>query len=352
MKLGLVECFVIDGATNHCTIETTDYFESVTLYWSTNTQGYDLNHFVGTFSSKEFDFKRVQNDNRRIYYHLEFNDGTKLVTGERILKIPGMYNFRDMGGYPTKDGRHVQWGLLYRGDQLYNLQDEGVEYVESLGLKSVIDFRSKGEIEQFPNRKIKTVDNNFNFSPEAEIAVFAGKLQNNEISDKGEQLREIAQEKLSENPKAGAQNMIDQQRKFVTDEEAIESFRNTIRVVLEAHNAPIFQHCKGGKDRTGFAALIQLALLGVEEKYLIYDYMLTRVARSEKNKRYYQNFLDLTGNKEYADYFYALFDTNEEYIQAALSEIDSTYDSIVSYAKDKYRLTDADIERLRDFYLV
>ncbi len=32
----------------------------------------------------------------------------------RLLNFEGIDNFRDLGGYPTADGRQVKWGVLYR----------------------------------------------------------------------------------------------------------------------------------------------------------------------------------------------------------------------------------------------
>lgn len=33
----------------------------------------------------------------------------------RVVPIPGARNLRDMGGYPTRDGRRVRQAMLYRG---------------------------------------------------------------------------------------------------------------------------------------------------------------------------------------------------------------------------------------------
>ena len=35
---------------------------------------------------------------------------------ERLLPFQGFFNFRDLGGYPTADGRLVRAGRLYRAD--------------------------------------------------------------------------------------------------------------------------------------------------------------------------------------------------------------------------------------------
>jgi protein-tyrosine phosphatase len=37
---------------------------------------------------------------------------------QRRLDFEGAVNFRDVGGYSTRDGRRTCWGRLYRSDSL------------------------------------------------------------------------------------------------------------------------------------------------------------------------------------------------------------------------------------------
>ena len=34
----------------------------------------------------------------------------------RLLPLVGAYNFRDLGGYPTANGRRTRWGRLFRSE--------------------------------------------------------------------------------------------------------------------------------------------------------------------------------------------------------------------------------------------
>ena len=45
---------------------------------------------------------------------------------ERILRIDGVINFRDLGGYQTADGNSVKWGRVYRSAQLDRLTEQGI----------------------------------------------------------------------------------------------------------------------------------------------------------------------------------------------------------------------------------
>ncbi len=60
----------------------------------------------------------------------------------RLVRLDAVHNFRDLGGYPTVDGRTTRWGLVYRADGLYRLTDTDLDVVRRLGLRSVIDLRT------------------------------------------------------------------------------------------------------------------------------------------------------------------------------------------------------------------
>ena len=70
---------------------------------------------------------------------------------QRHLPIEGTYNFRDVGSYRTADGRAVRWRTLFRSDSLHRLTPAGKREVLALGVRSIIDLRSAGEIVDWPN---------------------------------------------------------------------------------------------------------------------------------------------------------------------------------------------------------
>ena len=39
------------------------------------------------------------------------------------IYLQGAHNVRDLGGYPTTDGRATRWGMLYRSDALNELTE-------------------------------------------------------------------------------------------------------------------------------------------------------------------------------------------------------------------------------------
>jgi len=67
------------------------------------------------------------------------------VTPIRHFKLSGASNFRDLGGYPTSDGRTVRWRQIFRSNHLGNLTDDDVSVLRELGVRSAFDFRGTEE---------------------------------------------------------------------------------------------------------------------------------------------------------------------------------------------------------------
>ena len=64
----------------------------------------------------------------------------------RWVALDGAFNFRDLGGYATRQGARVRWGSLYRSDALHHLSAGDVEVLAGLGVDRVIDLRAPEEI--------------------------------------------------------------------------------------------------------------------------------------------------------------------------------------------------------------
>ena len=69
-------------------------------------------------------------------------DGGGQRVAVRLLPLEGGRNFRDLGGYPTLDGRRVRWGRVFRSGMMANLTDADYDYLSALGIRVVCDFRS------------------------------------------------------------------------------------------------------------------------------------------------------------------------------------------------------------------
>ena len=65
----------------------------------------------------------------------------------RRVVLEGCLNFRDLGGYPARDGRVVRPGLLYRSDALHLVTPSDIAILrDKLGIGTIVDLRSSEEL--------------------------------------------------------------------------------------------------------------------------------------------------------------------------------------------------------------
>ncbi len=186
---------------------------------------------------------------------------TNTTPGARI-DLEGALNLRDLGGWPTVDGRIVRHGVAFRCDRLSGLTDADHGVLVALGIRTVIDFRYEREVTDDPSRLWPTVEHHL------EIPM-AGKL---------------AQEKsFLERAFAGEMTGIDDDWVFrsyvdiLTDHGA--DYGRAIRQVFAG--GPTLFHCTAGKDRTGIMAMLLLSIAGVDREAILDDFDLSNRYRAQ-----------------------------------------------------------------------
>jgi protein-tyrosine phosphatase len=353
MEIKYMEAFPLAGEKTELNIVTDEkILEEYQLYWTEEKDPFTKNrNFLLSSREKKLVFHAPPEKRKQIYFIIEWKNEAPMLFGYRILPAAGMYNLRDMGGYITRSGKRIKWGVGYRSDYFAFLEDDGLEYVKSLGIKTIIDYRSEGEIKRSPNRDMGEGTVTYICDPDAHTAMAAGILHNNENLTKEESIVKQAQLAVEENPNAGDLRMIRQQLHFVMSKESRKAFGTSLRLLSLPENNPGVQHCRGGKDRTGFGAMLLQGILEVPKELMIYDYMLTKRARAEKNVRYYQKYLELAKDERVADYLFSLFDTKPEYIEASIDKILEDYGTVREYAKEVLSIDDSMIGRLEDIFL-
>jgi protein tyrosine/serine phosphatase len=171
----------------------------------------------------------------------------------RIIELQGLYNVRDLGGHSVSDGAVVRTGLLYRGAGLHQLGDADVEAVTALGLRTVFDLRTPGELRRFGE------------FPSDRVAVVRHHAPMLKHTWRREQDSGTAVEMLG--------------RRYAS---MLESGRDAVRVVVERigdpEALPAAFFCAAGKDRTGVMAAILLAMLGVPDDEIVADYALSEAS--------------------------------------------------------------------------
>ena len=67
----------------------------------------------------------------------------------RFVTLQGCFNFRDLGGYRTQDGRSVKWLRLFRSDAIHYATPDDISRLQGeLGIFTVLDLRNPEEIQR------------------------------------------------------------------------------------------------------------------------------------------------------------------------------------------------------------
>ncbi|MDH6307131.1 protein-tyrosine phosphatase [Dysgonomonas sp. PFB1-18] len=254
----------------------------------------------------------------RIYFELAIND-ERIILAEKHLPMAGGYNFRDLGGIKTKEGRTVKWGKLFRADELSNLTIEDIKYLSSIPITSVIDFRAQNETKRSPDKLPATV--HFTYP----IAITPGNL-----STEG-----IQANLLKTNIDTHMKHM---NRLLVSDPACVRAFRIFFAIVQNNLSAPLIFHCSAGKDRAGMATALILFALGVDEETVMQDYLLSKIYLSDK----YDAFIAKYPRAE------SIFTVKRMFLQAGINQIKRDHGSIMNYLT---KVLKVDIARMRRLYL-
>lgn len=176
---------------------------------------------------------------------------------DRLVALDGVHNFRDLGGYTMGDGRMIGWGRLFRADGLYRLTDADLELLDAIGVRTVIDLRSAGEIEKFGTFPFERHAVAFHALPIIDATWRDADIPDFDESEQGE---------------------IDFLTWAYRDMLAVggDRFAQAIRQLAVPESAPAVFHCAAGKDRTGVLAALVLGGLGVHHDVIVADYGLTR----------------------------------------------------------------------------
>lgn len=259
------------------------------------------------------------NDSVRIYYQLVTEQG-KAILADKHLPMEGGYNFRDLGGIKTKDNRFVKWGKFFRTDELGKLTESDLFYLSSIPITSVVDFRTKREIELTPDKYPSSVKNKI------ELNINPGNINIEGLTE--EDLNKISFDSV----------MIAMNKAFVTDSGIIGQYKEFFRILQEEENIPLIFHCSAGKDRTGMGAALILFALGVDEDTVMKDYLLSNTYLGNKYDDYKKKYPQLE----------PMFVVKPEYMQTSIDAMKENYGSIDNFLTDKLGI---DLVKFREKYL-
>ena len=185
--------------------------------------------------------------------------------GTRV-ELGGLYNVRDLRGYPAHDTRMVRTGMLFRSSSLHRLDDEQAWH--DFGARCVVDLRYDRERNAFPLPEFIANDTHAPLLPDEWRSDPQAKL-----GPAHEFLNSVFHDMLA----LGRQ-----------------SFREILHELARPDAYPAVFFCMAGKDRTGVLAAVLLSVLGVSEADIVSDFELSgdEVVAMVDYLRTHENFED------------------------------------------------------------
>jgi protein-tyrosine phosphatase len=231
-----------------------------------------------------------------------------------------VFNFRDVGGYPTKDGRTIRNGALFRADNLGGLKDADRERFTALGVRTIVDLRQPKEIDELGGR-----------APD-----WACDVWHNVALKNPRWLEEDYSEAEGVAPYLIA-------RYLESAELTGGEYARVLAILADPASAPVAVHCLGGRDRTGMVFALLLDLLGVPDDVIAADYHFTERA----TERFMAWYRTVKPDGQFPPY---LMTTPAEVILSVLDRLRGKYGSIEAYVV-AHGLTPDAITALRELYL-
>ncbi len=247
----------------------------------------------------------------------------------RIPPLAGALNFRDLGGYFTQDGRSVRWRILYRSGTTHALTAEDLQVISDSGIRYAYDLRSNRERSKYPSRLTEIANLRYRFRDHEQLP---GNLK---------QLLRSADGR----PEHSRRRMLSMYRQLPYEFQA--PLQSIFRHLIDA-DLPLVFNCTAGKDRTGVAAALIFAALGVARDAILEDYLLTaefferscEVLIGEVNGGSYEGV-----PREVWEPFMRVY---PEYLNAMFDELDASHGSVARYLGAQLGIDGAALERLRD----
>jgi len=283
----------------------------------------EAEHVATASSAGVFDFKRRLD--RRPYFILRDQaDGKVRRVAERNLPLERGSNFRDIGGYPTVDGRHVRWGAIYRTAAMPDLSERDHRYIRQLGIREDIDLRSSDERSVWPDKlPLETgalyISNDYKFD--------RTKLAYSDwLTELRPQLRQMFQ-------------------------------------ALLRHDGAVIVHCSAGQDRTGIATALILFALGVPQNVIVDDYLLSAYYREPRyevsavdlgrfQENAYVQFIEQIGGTDPRQKPEPLYDNQGiPYLMSAFDDMSRHWGSVMTYLRGELGVGPVEVQRLRLIYL-
>lgn len=249
-------------------------------------------------------------------------------SAKRHVVLQGAANFRDLGGYETKDGHHVKWGEIYRSADMSKLTDDDLKVLKDRNISTDVDLRGYKESAAAPDKTNPGTDY---------ILCPAG---SNNLND---WMKNMAQMKGN----SGDSLMVIFYGKTDSLAARYKPFFDKL-LGLPSGNSLVF-HCTAGKDRTGIGAALLLYALGVPYNTIVNDYLASNYYRADANKKMVGQMVTYAHIDEQVAKDMA--GVKKEYLDATFDTIVKQYGSVDNFLKNQIGLDNKKIATLKKKFL-
>ncbi len=270
---------------------------------------------------------------------------------DHSLPLDKIVNARDLGWYVTEEDRRIKKGLLIRCAHLAHASQTDLDFLAGLPVTRVVDFRldfeKKGKEDRIvPGATYQSIPVDASGpiaaqATEEERKKFTGRktfdvkkvIVMAAFNDKAKKMVELMYPTLVNDP--------DCQRQYAT----------FLRLLVDNETGAVLFHCTQGKDRAGMAAAFVLAALGVGRDTIVADFDETNRHYAKDLKKYSRRVRFWGGKEQELAVVKAFIGANTENFIQTLDLIYATYGSMKSYLNGPLKLSDTDIQTLRERFL-
>lgn len=265
---------------------------------------------------------------------------------ERIL-LKGLPNTRDLGGYPTADGRRLKRRRLLRSGTLFHGTKEDIRLLrEEYGLRKIIDLRTGVEREQMPDPEIEGVIYVHNPLFQEETMGISREKKQREADIVDVMIR-ICREIGGDNNRY----MEELYPKMVTDEYTLAQMKRFYEELASQKEGSILFHCTEGKDRVGTTAALFLLLMGVPEETVLADYQRTNVFLKDRRESILALVAKRGGDENLLAQVDSMNSVDVRYLQAVLQKVKALHGNVESFFHNGLGFSHGWVQELKENYL-
>jgi protein-tyrosine phosphatase len=228
---------------------------------------------------------------------------------QREVRIPGVVNLRDVGGYPAGNRSLTRWRTLLRGGSMHGVTEGSISALHDYGIRTIVDLRRPKEIEA---------------DPQPDLGANGHQPSYHQISLLTDEIQQARRENGYLLPDV-YRAILDSSQKHVGE---------AINTLAEPDAFPAIVRCTAGKDRTGIVIALLLRVAGVPDHTIIYDYALSQKSMESREfvEHQYQ-FISRTG-ADWEHYRSNFLISPADFMRDALEHLDSTYGGACAYLQE------------------